>query len=256
MTDETRERPGADGPQPTSPVVLSLSQAAPSDSDRTVAPADSPRIAPPADSPRVAAPVRQSAPTLRTPEPKSAGLTVRLQSAVNRWVPQAQYQLTRLGPSGVVGITTAAAAIVIGAIALLSLRAANENLRSQILLAQHRPAATATPEQSLSRVVAQLPTRSQMPAVLGQVLQQAQAANVELAKGQYTYVAPSATGIGRYELDFPLKAPYPGVRDFINRTLTNIPAAGLDKLSIERKVVADTEVTAEVRFVIFIRDST
>jgi hypothetical protein len=238
MTEVTRERPGAVQLRPTSSVVVAVPQVAH------------------ADSPHIAAPVRQPARTLRTPEPQGSGLTVRLQNAVNRWVPQAQYQLTRLGPAGVAGATATAAAVVVGAIALLSLRTANENLSSQILLAQHRPAAAATPEQGLTRVVAQLPTRSQMPAVLEQVLQQARAAGVELAKGQYTYVAPSAAGIGRYDLDFPVKAPYPGIRDFINRTLTHIPAAGLDKLSIERKVIADTEVNADVRFVIFIRDST
>jgi hypothetical protein len=210
----------------------------------------------PKDPPRVTASTGQPTRTLRTPAPKGSDLTARLQSAVNLWVPQAQYQLTRLGPAGVVGATATAAALVIAAVALLSLHTANVNLSSQILLAQHRPEPAVTPEQGLTRLVTQLPTRSQMPAVLGQVLQQAKAAGVGLAKGQYTYVAPSANGIGRYELDFPVKAQYPGVRDFINRTLTNIPAAGLDKLSIERKVVADTEVTADVRFVIFIRDST
>jgi len=93
-----------------------------------------------------------------------------------------------------------------------------------------------------------------MPAILSQVLQQADAAGVELAKGQYTYNVASASGVARYELDFPVKAQYRGVRDFINRTLTNIPSAGLYKLSIERKAIGDTQVNADVRFVIFIRD--
>ena len=42
--------------------------------------------------------------------------------------------------------------------------------------------------------------------------------------------------------------------DFIDRILTNIPAAGLHKLTVQRKVVGDTQVNADVRFVIFIRD--
>jgi hypothetical protein len=186
--------------------------------------------------------------------PKTSALIPRLQNAVGQWIPQAQYQLTRLGPAGVVGAGASAAAIVLGVFTLLSLRTANENLTAQILRAQHRPQPAVTPEQGLIQAVAQLPTRTQIPAVLGQVLQQAQAAGVELEKGQYTYVASSGGGLGRYELDFPLKAQYPGIRDFINRTLTHIPAAGLDKLSIERKVVGDTQISADVRFVIFTRD--
>jgi hypothetical protein len=232
MTEETRETSGG----PTSSVVVSM--------PKVVA----------AESSAPAAAVEQPAREVRTRGPKTSGLVPRLQNAVNRWIPEVQYQLTRLGPVGMVGVGASAAAVLIGAFALLSLRAANESLTAQILRAQHRPQVKVTPQQGLTRAVAQLPTRAQMPAVLGQVLQQARAAGVELAKGQYAYVASSAGGFGRYELDFPLKAQYPGVRDFINRTLTHIPAAGLDKLSVERKVVGDTEVNAEVRFVIFTRD--
>jgi len=236
MTDETQEKAGARGAGPISSVVVSMPQVAP------------------AGSPANATPVAQRAGELRVRGPKTSALIPRLQNAVNQWIPQAQYQLTRLGTAGIAGLGASAAAIVLGLFALLSLRTANENLTVQILRAQHRPQPTVTPEQGLIQAVAQLPTRAQIPAVLGQVLQQAQAAGVELEKGQYTYVASSSGGFGRYELDFPLKAQYPGVRDFINRTLTHIPAAGLDKLSIERKVVGDTQVNADVRFVVFTRD--
>jgi hypothetical protein len=236
MTDEIQESSDAHEPQPTSSVVVSMPQVATANSS--------------AASVAAARPPRQ----VRTSSPKTSAPTPRLQNAVNRWVPLAQYQLTRLGPAGIAGVGASAAAAVIVIFALLSLRTANESLNAQILQARHRPAVAVTPEQGLIRAVAQLPTRAQIPAVLGQVLQQATAAGIELEKGQYTYVSSPAGGFGRYELDFPVKAQYPDVRDFINRTLTHIPAAGLDKLTIERKVVADTQVNAEVRFVIFTRD--
>jgi hypothetical protein len=223
-------------PEPTSSVVVSLPQTAA------------------ANAPATAAPVERPARELRTRAPQNSELIPRLQSALNRWVPLAQYQLTRVGPAGMAGVGASATAVVIGLFALLSLRTANESLTAQILRARHHPEAAVTPEQGLIRAVAQLPTRAQIPAVLGQILLEAKAAGVELDKGQYTYVASSTGGFGRYELDFPVKAQYPGVRDFINRTLTHIPAAGLDKLTIERKVVGDAQVNAEVRFVIFTRD--
>jgi hypothetical protein len=223
-------------PEATSSVVVSMPQTAAT------------------NAPAIAGPVGRPARELRPRAPQTSELIPRLQNAVNRWVPLAQYQLTRLGPTGIAGVGASTAAAVIGVFALLSLRTANESLNAEILRARQRPEVTVTPEQGLIRAVAQLPTRAQMPAVLGQVLSQAKAAGVALEKGQYTYVASSTGGFGRYELDFPVKAPYPGVRDFINRTLTHIPAAGLDKLSIERKVVGDTQVNAEVRFVIFTRD--
>jgi hypothetical protein len=193
-----------------------------------------------------------SAPTAVVPKGSTA--LRQLHKAATGLVPHAQYQLSRLGPAGVTGAAATLAAVILGSVALLSLRAANQDLNAEISRAQHRPRATVTPEQGLIKVVAQLPTRAAMPAILSQVLQQADAAGVELAKGQYTYNVASASGVARYELDFPVKAQYRGVRDFINRTLTNIPSAGLYKLSIERKAIGDTQVNADVRFVIFIRD--
>jgi hypothetical protein len=177
-----------------------------------------------------------------------------MRTACSGLVPRASYQLMRLGPAGVAGAAATAMAAVLAIFTLVSLQAANNDLATQILRAQHQHAAPITPEQGLTQVVTQLPTRAQVPAVLGKVLQQAKAAGVELVKGQYSYSAPTKGGVGRYELQFPVTAQYPAVRDFIDRTLTNIPAAGLHKLTIQRKVVGDAQVNADVRFVIFIRD--
>jgi hypothetical protein len=43
------------------------------------------------------------------------------------------------------------------------------------------------------------------------------------------------------------------VRYFINRPLRAVPAAGLGKLRIERKVVGGPVVSADIRFVVFVR---
>jgi hypothetical protein len=190
----------------------------------------------------------------RAPAARVANLVTFVQSASHDLVPHARYQLTRLGPAGVIGAAACVAAAIILTVALISLRTANDRLSEQILRAQHRHAPSITPEQGLTRVVAQLPARAQMPAVLGQILQHAHAAGIELEKGQYSYSAATKGEIARYEADFPVTAPYPVVRDFIDRILTNIPAAGLQKLTIQRKVVADAQVNADVRFVIFVRD--
>jgi hypothetical protein len=218
-------------------------------------------VAPP-DEDNVPAPLAPVAPgksgtplAPSAPVPAVARRTaLRVRDAVRGVVPHLQYQLTRLGPAGVGGISALAAAAVVAGVALFSLRAANESLTTRILQAQHRPKDPVTPEQGLTRVVTEFPTRTQMPAVIGQLIQQAKAAGVELGKGQYTCSPPASGAVGRYEVSFPVKAPYPEVRDFINRTLTNVPAAALHKLSIERKVVGDVEVNADVRFTIFVRD--
>jgi len=161
--------------------------------------------------------------------------------------------MVRVGPAGIAGVAATLAAVAIGATALIAGRNATDTLAAQIASAQHRPNIVSSTEEGIGKVVAALPTRDQIPAVIGVMLQQAQQSGVALDTGHYSYSPPKGGGVGRYELEFPVKADYPSVRDFINRTLTAVPSAGLDKLRIERKVVGDTVVSADVRFVVFVR---
>jgi hypothetical protein len=201
-------------------------------------------------------PVVSPTPTKQPPAASAARVDfiTRLRGTVVGIVPHAQYQLTRLGALGMTGLAAMLAAVVIGLGALIPGQNAIRALDADIARAkQHHPPSEATPEEGIGRLVAALPTRGQIPAVIGLVLQQAQQAGVPLDVGHYAFVPAKSGGVGRYELEFPVHASYPQVRDFINRTLTAIPAAGLDKLRIERKTVADQAVNADVRFVVFVR---
>ena len=200
-------------------------------------------------------PVVSPKPTKQPPATTArVDLVTRLRRKVFGIVPQAQYQLTRLGALGMTGLAAMLAAVVIGLGALIPGQNAIRALDADIARAtQHHPPHEVTPEEGIGRLVAALPTRGQIPAVIGLVLQQAQQAGVPLDVGHYAFVPAKSGSVGRYELEFPVRASYPQVRDFINRTLTAIPAAGLDKLRIERKTVADQVVNADVRFVVFVR---
>ena len=200
-------------------------------------------------------PVVSPTPTKQPPAATArVDFITRLRGTVVGIVPHAQYQLTRLGALGMTGLAAMFAAVVIGLGALIPGQNAIRALDADIARAkQHHPPSEVTPEEGVGRLVAALPTRGQIPAVIGLVLQQAQQAGVPLDVGHYAFVPAKSGGVGRYELEFPVHASYPQVRDFINRTLTAIPAAGLDKLRIERKTVADQAVNADVRFVVFVR---
>jgi hypothetical protein len=177
---------------------------------------------------------------------------VRARAALVRFGPQIQYQIIRIGPVGQAGLAALFAAAVMAVSVLLPARNAIETLIADIAQAQH-PHAPGKAEQGVPRFVASLPTRDQIPTVIGQVFHQAQQAGVPLDTGHYAFSAAKAGSLGRYDLEFPVKAGYPNVRDFINRTLTAIPAAGLVGLHVERKAVGDTVVNADIRFVIFVR---
>jgi len=191
---------------------------------------------------------------LPAPAEKYRPLAVLVESATTI-APWVQYRIARTDTAALAGAIALIAAAV-AAIALL-LPSDREVSRLTEELARARTAArsASAPQQpSLERLLDSLPTRASVPAVLTTILQQAQQAAVPLDVGHYTYVPPKNGDIGRYELEFPVKAAYPNIRDFIDRTLTAVPAATLDKLRIERKAVGDNVVNADVRLVLFVRD--
>jgi hypothetical protein len=186
------------------------------------------------------------------PTAPAAGRTLQLARSAALALQHLQYRLARVGAAGLAGAGgLIAAALVLAAIVLPQLSSISR-LDAQIATVQHGGAAP-RPLQGIARLVSSLPTRQQVPLIVGQVLEQAQKAGVSLDTGRYSYSSPKAGQLGRYELEFPVKAAYPNIRDFIDRTLIAVPAAGLDKLRVERKAVGDTVVNAEVRFVVFVR---
>ena len=182
---------------------------------------------------------------------RSAALT-RAQAVATQLVPQLQYRIARLGPAGQVGLAALVAALVVAVSTLLPAHHALQALSADIVRAQH-PSAAALADQAAPHLVASLPTRAQIPAVIGQIFIQAKEAGVSLDTGHYVYSPAKAGAIARYDLEFPVKASYPDIRGFINRTLTAVPAAALGKLHVERKAVGDQVVNANIGFVVFVR---
>ena len=176
----------------------------------------------------------------------------RVRSTLSRALPQLQYRIMRVGPAGVAGMAALVGALALAAGALWPAMQSLQAMRAQLA----RPGAThaaSQPVDELDRFVAALPSRAQIPAVLGQVLEQAGKSEVELDKGQYSYSPAQSGRLARYAFEFPIKGSYPNIRQFVDNTLVAVPAAGLDKLSIERKNIGDAAVTADVRFVVYVR---
>jgi hypothetical protein len=180
-------------------------------------------------------------------------LSRELRQVAVRTIPLALYKIGRVGPAGVAGLLATTAAVVIGLVGVASIHDAAGSLATQISRLRQHPNLAPRIEDGLGKVITTLPTRDQMPVVIDEVLKQAGLAGVALDTGHYAYSPPKTGSVGRYEIEFPVKAEYPNIRDFINRTLTAVSSAGLDKLRIERKAVADPLVNADVGFVIFVR---
>jgi hypothetical protein len=195
------------------------------------------------------------APPLPAPGPNGSmtALQQRAERLMVRALPQARYQLMRVGPAGLTGIGVFAAAAIAAIVLLLPAHQSVLTLRDELAKAGHTMPATAKPAQSPEQFAASLPTREQIPGILKVVLTQATEAGVALDQGRYTFSPATSNRLARYTFEFPVKANYGNIRSFIDKSLAALPALGLDKLHVERKTVGDVVVNADVGFVIYLR---
>jgi hypothetical protein len=207
-------------------------------------------------------PSQDSGKMIRTPMPAAAAsaprtaLQLRTERMLLRALPQVRYQLMRVGPAGLTGISVLVAAAVAAIVLLLPAHQSVLALRAELTKAAGHPLPAAVqPERSPQQFAAALPTRAQIPALMGVVLVQATDAGIVLEQGKYTFSPATSSRLARYSFEFPVKADYGNIRNFINKSLAAIPALGLDKLHVERKNVGDTLVSADVGFVIYLRGS-
>ena len=202
-----------------------------------------PRLAPARPMPSQALPVGRLA--------QSSALK-RMQLLGTRALAEATYQVQRLGTATLVGIAAVVAAATLFISSNLPQSAAVTALNSQLvgLAPLGKGAAAAAPGGSM---LASLPPRADAPNVVAKILEEAKAAGVDLPRGQYEYV-PARDGVAaRYRMTFPVRASYPRIREFMDRTLVALPAVAVEGLRIERKKVGDDSVDAELKLAAYVR---
>ncbi len=202
--------------------------------------------------PQRATPVMQQKLPATGPAASGMALQKRAERMLVRAVPQVRYQLMRVGPAGLAGVAVLVATGIAAIALLLPAHQSVLALRNELTKAGHA-LPSAHPDQSPQQFAAALPTREQVPALLGVVLAQATDAGIVLEQGRYTFSPATPNRLARYTFEFPVKADYGHIRSFINKSLSALPALGLDKLHVERKSVGDTLVSADVGFVIYLR---
>ena len=201
----------------------------------------------------VPAPVRaHPVPTISAPRGVGSTVLGRLQTMGHLALAEVSYRLRRLGAATVLGIAAVVAAATLFLASNLPQSAAVAALNSQ--LARQTPlskgAGVAVPAGAL---LAALPARAEAPNVVAKILEEAQAAGVELPRGQSEYV-PARDGVAaRYRMTFPVHATYPKIRAFMDRTLVALPAVAVEGLRIERKSVGDDSVEAELKLAAYVR---
>ncbi len=188
---------------------------------------------------------------------RSRSLARRLAAGV---VPYLSHQAHYVGRVGVIGVALLVFVIVCFLSANSPLRQQVAALRSELAQAQQDQVTRSgsgrnlTPDARLQAFVGSLPARSQLPAITEQIIAQASAAGLVLDQGNYDFTVTHSGTIVRARLSFPLQGTYPSIRQFVNGTLAAIPGAAVDGLRLERKTIGLAQVSANIRFAVFLRN--
>ena len=170
------------------------------------------------------------------------------------WLPGLAWHVRRTGRPGLVGLALLGASALFIFSTHRPMVAEVDRLQSDVGAARREAAAhpgVAAPVP----VLRTLPGRAEMPAVLGELLRQADAAQLTLDSGKYEISATKGSDVVRYHVSLPVKGPYPQVRQFLDATLKSMPAVAISELSFERKAIGDPAIEAQVRLTIFTRST-
>jgi hypothetical protein len=111
-----------------------------------------------------------------------------------------------------------------------------------------------TPAEQLARFQQWFPPVQQSTADLRVIFAAAQAAHVDLARGEYS-VRPveGSGGLERFDVILPVKEHYAPVKAFVADVLNKLPHASLDELRVERPQSAADQLESRVHFTLFYR---
>jgi len=153
------------------------------------------------------------------------------------------------------GLALLATALVFLVSTYLPLAREVDGLRAQLQSARVEAVSAPVPvSDSGAALLRNLPARTQMPALLGVLLNQAAAAHLSIDTGKYETSPLKSGGVTSYQVSFPITGSYPQVRQFIDATLVALPSVALSELSLTRKTIGDGSVEAQIRLTVFTRD--
>lgn len=213
--------------------------------------ANAPAVTPPIPAPVL--PGWQGAVPVPQPLARGHGTLARFQAAGSAVLAEGTWRLRRLGTSGLVGIGLLVGACVLFMANTLPQGQAISALKAQ--LARLGPLAqggAGGPQVQVA--LSGLPGRDDAPDVLDRIYQEAQAAGVELPRGNYEFIAARDGIAAHYRMTFPVHTGYPQLRAFMDHTLIALPSVAVEGLRIERKNVSDATVDAELKLAAFVRD--
>jgi hypothetical protein len=124
---------------------------------------------------------------------------------------------------------------------------------------------SATRQQTLSRQsdpTAQLvefyklfPGSDSLTDTLEKIYAAATENNIPLNQGDYSLVSGDSGTLEHYEISLPLHGKYVQVRNFIAKVLSENKNVALTSISFSRNSTIDSEIDAQARFTLFVKDA-
>lgn len=152
-----------------------------------------------------------------------------------------------LGAAGVAGIVLFAAAALFVFVVLQPLKEKSRELEARASTATPQAQGTGRAAEKLEEVYGYLAKPEETTDWLAKLYAIGQATGVELQSASYK-TREAGGRLERYEIVLPLTGSYVQMRDFLKRSLAEIPVLSLDQISLKREGRREGTVQAELRF--------
>ncbi|HUX90488.1 MAG TPA: hypothetical protein VMV48_07320 [Gallionellaceae bacterium] len=114
---------------------------------------------------------------------------------------------------------------------------------------------TLSAEDQLTVFYEKFPTEGNSSQWLGKLLALATNRGLSLNDGEYKATRDRVGKLVRYQMTFPVKGPYPKIRQFLTDLPDALPVVALENVQFERQKVADPDVEAKIKLVLYLEQA-
>jgi hypothetical protein len=171
--------------------------------------------------------------------------------------------LQGLGVPGLAGMAMLVLALSYGLVGLLpnweSLQSLSQQTREATeYLAKVEDgsvAAPVVPQRQLDDFRSKLPSQPQATVAIDKIYALAAQERITLSRGEYSLGVDPKTRLARYQILLPVRGSYPQLRRFLHALLGQLPAVVLEDVELQRKNIADTDLTGRIRMTLYLSRS-
>jgi Tfp pilus assembly protein PilO len=97
------------------------------------------------------------------------------------------------------------------------------------------------------------PPEKDSPKWLGMMMEIAVRNGITLNHGDYAVVRDAAGQLRRFRITLPVQGTYPQIRKYLATLIADIPSMSLENVQFERKGIEDTDLKANIKLVLYLR---